>query len=124
MLGIVSVSAKLPDRFTKAIHKVEASGKVGPILGDYNKKTGEYEALGPLQIHREYWQDSGVAGSYEQCKDLEYSKKVVEAYLLRFGRKFVQANNFEAMARIHNGGPLGFKNQKTIQYWQKVKKHL
>ena len=28
------------------------------------------------------------------------------------------------LARIHNGGPNGYKNPATLGYWQKVKKYL
>ena len=30
----------------------------------------------------------------------------------------------EDMARIHNGGPDGWKNPATAAYWEKVKKNL
>ena len=30
----------------------------------------------------------------------------------------------EDLARIHNGGPNGFKNPATVAYWEKVKKYL
>ena len=30
----------------------------------------------------------------------------------------------EDIARIHNGGPNGYKNPNTVQYWEKVKKYL
>jgi hypothetical protein len=30
----------------------------------------------------------------------------------------------EVFARMHNGGPTGYKKSATIEYWQKVKKEL
>ena len=30
----------------------------------------------------------------------------------------------EDIARIHNGGPNGYKNPATLPYWEKVKKYL
>ena len=30
----------------------------------------------------------------------------------------------EDLARIHNGGPNGYKNKLTVKYWEQVKKHL
>ena len=30
----------------------------------------------------------------------------------------------EDLARIHNGGPDGYKSKLTIKYWERVKKHL
>jgi len=30
----------------------------------------------------------------------------------------------EDLARIHNGGPNGYKSKLTIKYWERVKKYL
>ena len=38
----------------------------------------------------------------------------------RLGRPVTQ----EDVARIHNGGPNGYKNPATKQYWEKVKRYL
>lgn len=113
--SVITVNA-LPENFVKAIHQVETSGRVGPIKGDGGK------ALGPLQIHFDYWKDSGVKGNYYQCSDLEYSKKVMRAYFERYAPKALEKNDYETLARIHNGGWNGKKNPKTRVYWEKVKK--
>jgi len=34
-------------------------------------------AIGPFQIHRDYWVDSKVPGRFEDCRDVEYARKVV-----------------------------------------------
>lgn len=104
--------------FTAALHQVETSGRLGPILGDKGK------ALGPLQIHKSYWQDSGVGGSYSQCADYNYACEVVRCYLQRYCRRDLVTGNWENCARIHNGGPRGGANNKTKNYWLRVKKHL
>jgi hypothetical protein len=82
------------------------------------------KAIGPFQIHKAYWQDSGVRGSYSQCTNYDYSLKVVTAYLNRYAPDAVKSNDFEKLARIHNGGPQGHKKQATLGYWAKVKKAL
>ena len=64
-----TLQAAPPEAFWKALHEVEASGRVGPIRGDNGA------ALGPYQITRAYWKDSRVAGSYGQCASLAYSRK-------------------------------------------------
>ncbi len=110
--------AELPAEFARALHIIESSGRLGAIKGDNG------QALGPLQIHRAYHADSGVKGKYEQCADLEYSKKVVAAYLARYCPKALKQNNFEVLARVHNGGPMGHKNPNTIKYFAKIRKHL
>ena len=66
-----------PDSFFRALHVVETSGRTGAILGDQGR------ALGPLQIHRGYHTDSRVAGDYSRVADLDYSRRVVTAYLQR-----------------------------------------
>jgi hypothetical protein len=106
----------LNESFYKALHHVETSCQLGPILGDGGK------ALGPLQIHKSYWQDSGVAGKYEDCADLNYAIKVVTAYMKRYAPDAYKNRNYEVLARIHNGGPQGHKKEATKAYWLKVKK--
>lgn len=77
-------------------------------------------AIGIAQIHRVYWQDSGVPGKYEQCFDINYSKKIVYAYLLRYSK----TDNFEEWARLHNGGcnwkkKKGQAKKNLDSYWAK-----
>ena len=103
-----------PDSFFRALHVVETGGRRGAILGDNGK------ALGPLQIHRAYWQDSRIGGRYEDCADLNYSKRVVAAYLQRYAPAAWQAGDVTTLARIHNGGPRGDKKQATVNYAAKV----
>jgi len=115
----LNVTAKeIPDNFFNALHQVETGGRMGAIKGDDGK------ALGPFQIHRAYWQDSGIAGKYEDCASYEYSKRVVRAYLKRYGKEFIEKEDWQSLARIHNGGPQGHKKKATLPYWEKVKKHL
>lgn len=113
----------LPKEFLNALHQVEASGRIkkpdgSPIIGDKGR------ALGPFQIHFKYWQDSGVSGSYTNCAEYDYSVKVVTGYMNRYATQFVLKSNYQAMARIHNGGPNGHKSESTLAYWRKVQRHL
>jgi len=117
LFAVYGCAATFSD-FTVALHKVETSGRTGPILGDNGK------ALGPLQIHESYWQDSGVQGSYSQCANYTYACEVVRCYLWRYCRRDLVTGNWEKCARVHNGGPRGGANNKTKNYWLKVKKHL
>jgi hypothetical protein len=111
----VSAHAAPPDSFFRALHIVETSGKLGPTIGDNGK------ALGPLQIHRAYHADSRVAGDYSRCADLDYSKRVVTAYLKRYAPKAWATGDVETLARIHNGGPKGAKKPATKSYAVRVK---
>lgn len=117
-LSCVTASGELPARFVRAVNMTETSGRTGAIVGDNGK------ALGPLQIHRAYWYDSGMKGSYSQCADLNYSSKVMESYLRRFCASAVASNDFETMAKVHNGGPNGARLKATESYWRKVKGFL
>lgn len=103
-----------PDSFWRALHLVETSGRTGPIIGDGGK------ALGPLQIHRAYHADSRVAGDYSRCADLDYSKRVVSAYLQRYAPAAWAAGDVKTLARIHNGGVRGASKQATVAYGDKV----
>ena len=103
----VTAQAAPPPSFFRALHVVETSGRTGPILGDGGK------ALGPLQIHRGYHADSRVA-------DLDYSKRVVSAYLQRYAPQAWAAGDVTTLARIHNGGPKGASKPATVAYGDKV----
>jgi len=111
----VTAHAAPPPSFFRALHIVETSGRTGPILGDGGK------ALGPLQIHRAYHADSRVAGGdYSRCADLDYSKRVVSAYLQRYAPQAWDAGDVVTLARIHNGGPKGASKPATVAYGDKV----
>jgi|ERR1035437_900581 hypothetical protein len=100
-----------------AIRTVETGGK--DITGDNGA------AIGPYQIHRSYWQDSGVAGKYEDCHDDAYSRKVILAYWKRYCPKALAAVDAQTLTRVHNGGgPKGATTKATVAYWLKVQKVL
>ena len=110
----VTAHAAPSNSFFRALHIVETSGKLGPTIGDNGK------ALGPLQIHRAYHADSRVAGDYSRCADLEYSKRIVTAYLQRYAPQAWAAGDVETLARVHNGGPKGATKPATKSYAVRV----
>ena len=81
-------------------------------------------AIGPFQIHRDYWVDSKVPGRFEDCRDLEYARKVVLSYWRRYCPKALDALDAETLARIHNGGPAGLQKDSTKAFWRKVEREL
>jgi len=113
LLALPAYSAP-PESFWKALHHVETSGRLGPIKGDNGA------ALGPLQIHRVYFQDSGVKGSYSQVADLAFARRVATAYLKRYAPKAWERGDVVTLARVHNGGPLGHRKAATQSYARKV----
>ncbi len=116
LLALTLTAQAAPDAsFFRALHIVETSGKLGPTIGDNGK------ALGPLQIHRAYHADSRVAGDYSRCADLEYSKRVVTAYLQRYApQAWAAGTDIETLARVHNGGPKGATKPATKGYAVRV----
>ena len=106
-------------RFLDAIRRVETGATGIGAVGDGGR------ALGPYQIHKAYWQDSGVPGRYEDClRDTAYSERVVLAYMKRYAPKALAAGDWETLARIHNGGPKGHTKKATLGYWAKVQKEM
>jgi hypothetical protein len=105
------------DYILPSIRQVESGGN-NMAVGDNGK------AAGPYQIHRIYWEDaveqdpSLKEGIYpESCFELEYSERVVHAYMQRWAPKDF---TIEQLVRIHNGGPAGHRKSSTMGYWAKV----
>jgi len=104
-----------------ALRKVESGG----LKDGGRKATGDgNKAIGPFQIHRPYWEDSKVPGKYEDCREPEYARKVVQAYWKRYAAKALIAVDVETLARIHNGGPDGARQECTLPFWSKVEREL
>lgn len=130
LIAIVTVLAPVTGTDAKelvdAIHIVETGGRTGPIKGDGGA------ALGPLQIHKACWIDANMPdGSYADCADLEYAKRVFARYLARYAteRRLGRPVTDEDRARIWNGGPRavwakGQKKKNLDRYWAKVRKEL
>lgn len=114
----ITASAEPPESFWRAMHQVEASGRVGEIWGDNGR------SLGPLQIGRAYHTDSRVPGSWSQCKGLAYSRRVATAYLKRWAPRAWAIGDCQTLARIHNGGPRGHQKKATLGYWHKIKTEM
>lgn len=104
------------DGILRAIAKVESNHKDSAV-GDNGKAIGRY------QIHKVYWQDAveydpSIGGSYKDCTDPVYARKIVIAYLSRYAPNW----NIETVAGIHNGGPKGYLRTATKNYRRKVMK--
>ena len=126
-LGSVSGQSTLQrkqEKLLDALIQVESNGN-DKAIGDNGK------AIGCLQIWKIYWTDaverSGLGGNYVDCMRRDYSKCVVRAYMARYGKLWwntLDGFNAEKIARIHNGGPKGYKKKATNAYWRKVEKVL
>mgnify|MGYP006274859625 CR=1 FL=1 len=105
-------------RLLDAIRQVESGGDCS-LVGDGGK------AIGPYQIHQSYWADAvqhdpTIGGTYADCVDEQYARRVVVAYLHRYGR----GKSDEQLARIHNGGPRGHLKMATLKYLAKIKREM
>ena len=81
-------------------------------------------AIGPYQIHHAYFIDAAVAGRYGDCRDPDYSRRVVIAYWERWCPDALERCDAELLARVHNGGPRGARKPSTLAYWRKVENRL
>jgi len=112
-------SLKQTREFLNALLQVESQGN-DKAVGDYGN------AIGGYQIWRDYWQDAveydkTIGGKYEDCFTRKYAERIVVAYLNRYAPEDA---SWETLARIHNGGPKGYKIKATAEYWEKVKCEL
>jgi len=119
-----SCSNSLSPELLRKIMQVESGGNPN-VVGDNGK------ALGPYQIWESYFKDAVeynpeiVAGgkSYQDVTDPEFAEQVIRSYMDRYAteKRLGRTPTAEDIARIHNGGPNGYKNDKTKAYWEKVK---
>ena len=104
-----------------AIRVVETGGEPNggrDALGDQGR------SLGPFQIQRSYWIDSGVPGSWEDCREPSYARRVVHAYWRRYAPQAYASADAQVLARVHNGGPAGARSQRTLAYWARVEREI
>ena len=85
-----------------------------------------------LQIARIYVRDVnriyGTKFSHRDVTDIDSAVEMTRLYLAYYGRIYELRTGLdctdEIFARMHNGGPKGYKKWRTKQYWKKVKKVL
>lgn len=85
------------------------------------------------QITRQYVDDvnrisDNEAFLYEDRNDRGKSERMMEIYWLYYARRYLDQTGrtptWETLARIHNGGPDGWKKYGTKKYWRRVKNFL
>lgn len=107
-------------RTLDAIRKTETGGHKDP-----KNAKGLSGELGPFQIKQSYFKDSGIKGRYVQVKDVKFAEKVVVAYMKRYAsrKRLGRTATPSDIARIHNGGPNGYKDRRTLRYRTKFLKN-
>lgn len=105
------------DQFITAIRQVET--------GD-SKNKGEFavgdqgRSIGPFQIQKSCWKDSGVQFDYECCNYYLPSLMVIIGYFMRWCPNAFSRGDWSTCARIWNGGPKGHKKDATMAYADRV----
>lgn len=113
----------IPTLLLIAMMTVESNG-FNWAIGDNGK------SWGVLQLQEAYIQDAAeYAGEdwvHGDAMNRETSIKIVNAYMQRYAnqKRLGRYATAEDIARIHNGGPNGYKKSATDKYWFKVKRQL
>lgn len=87
-------------------------------------------AFGCLQMHAAYVQDAaehaGEDWTHEDAFDRATAIQIITAYMARYATedRLGRPPTAEDIARIHNGGPNGYKKTATDQYWIKVRAEI
>lgn len=81
------------------------------------------------QIRKIYVKDVNRFSIYyyeeDDVKDKHTSERMICDYWYRYASLYRIKENkpvtYEVLARIHNGGPTGYKKSSTVGYWRKVR---
>jgi len=91
------------------------------------------------QITKEYYQDVcricdlkcyPAPPAYADMVRLDYySEAAMYLYWLHYGGRYLKnlpgrRITYEYLARVHNGGPDGWRKDCTLKYWEKVKREM
>lgn len=66
--------------------------------------------------------------SYDAKYNVKKSEQMMMLYWQYYGEIYERVTGspvtYEVLARIHNGGPDGWRKEATKKYWERVKRHL
>lgn len=105
-------------QFLNALMQVESGGN--------RMAVGEDGERGPYQITYSYWLDGGGSSlGYDQdAWKFEVCEKIMATYWLRYCPDAFRRQDWEILARVHNGGPKGMEKKSTIPYWNRIRTEL
>jgi hypothetical protein len=115
--------------FLAALIAVESGGDKTAV-GDRNLKN---KAFGVCQIRQPYLDDVNRVAktnwTIKQVADSEaLSRWCVVVYVKYYGKRYTRLTGkpltTEVAARLHNGGPNGWKKKATDAHWNKVKEKM
>lgn len=125
ILFVTTCTAQVPNKLLDAIAAVESSNRA-TVVGDNGKSVGMYQ-LGKLYVD-DVNSIYGTSYKYADRLNPVVSRKITAKYLAHYGKVYTRKTGkeptAEVYARIHNGGPSGYKKKATIKYWRKVRNVL
>jgi len=105
-------------KYSPNVYQIDAHGG-GNYIADVNRicermclQTGVTFRPFPTEAKFDRRASERMMAIYWQFWGMEYEKKTGERV------------TYEVLARIHNGGPLGWKKRETVRYWQRVRDAL
>lgn len=119
-----------PPDLLDAIRQVESGGDCNAV-GDGGKSLGAYQ-IGYAYFCDVYGNNAGWGNESSwrrTAKSDRLSRKTILRYWLRHERTALETGDFEALARVHNGGP-NWRDKpepvkaRTLAYWRKVKAEM
>ena len=124
--GILTVSLLTAPLTEKEMTDVLAAIRIVESNDDPNAVGDGGDSIGCYQIQKCYWLDakefSDLGGTYLDCYNRGYADRTVRFYMARYAteRRLGREVTQEDIARIHNGGPNGYKKECTKKFWKKV----
>ena len=110
--------------FLRALATVESRGRDDAV-------NAAEDAHGRYQIRAAYLADAneyaGTSYTLADCHDPAIARAVVCAYLTRYGNALARTGRLVTardLARIHNGGPRGWKKSATLGYAERFEAAL
>lgn len=95
--------------------------------GDARAVGDDLQSIGMLQMQEAYVQDAAEYANenwtHMDALDELTAIRIFRAYMDRYAteERLGRPVTLEDIARIHNGGPNGYKKKSTIPYWNKLK---
>lgn len=125
VIGIKCCAVDVPDKLVRAIAQIESHNN-DLAVGDKGNAVGRYQ-IWPVvltDIHR-------ITGRKidPDCRtDPTIARYILVTYLRHYGAVYERHTGrratAEVLARIWNGGPLGWNKPDTIAYWKKIQKYM
>lgn len=121
---VAKTGAPVPSKWFYAALAWQESDVTPSIVGDKHLSA---KAYGIFQIRQPYMTDVYPMRRAEECMgNVPLSLDVVKKYIARYANenRLGRPVTDQDIARIHNGGPTGWKRNTTLIYWYEFKQKL